>query len=480
MFIFSEKMQSDYKILWDKCLMVIRDFVPEAAFNTWFLPIVPLSCEDKKVTIQVPSQFFYEYLEEKYATVLQMTLHRVFGKGMILNYRVLAGQNMADTTVEFPTTKNQTAINQDSAINGTKTQTMPFSRIAPQEIDPQLNTRYNFDNFYEGICNKLARTAGDAIANDPGKTTFNPLFLYGSSGVGKTHLCHAIGLRIRELHPEKRVLYVSSHLFRIQYTDAVRKNTTNDFLNFYQHLDVLILDDIHELIGMNKTQNAFFHIFNNLHQLGKQLVLTSDKPPVDLHGMEERLITRLKWGLTAEIAKPDTDLRKLILNHKIENENIHLKDDVFDYIIQHVTDNIRDLEGVLISLIANSLINNIEIDMALTRKVVKQVVGESLENKQLAVEFILDSVCKYFNLDKSLVHTPSRKHEIVQARQITMYLAKKLTAYSYAHIGKIVGGKDHATVVHACKTVKDQIEISKTYRATVEAIEVSLKTPNRS
>ena len=469
-------MQVDCKVLWNKCLTVIRDFVPEAAFKTWFLPIVPLACEDKKVTIQVPSQFFYEYIEEKYANVLQTTLYRVFGQGMTLNYRVLAGQNMAtNAAIEYSTEKHQTINNQASAVDGTKAPVTPFTRIAPQELDPQLNTRYVFDNFYEGACNKLARTAGEAIAKDPGKTTFNPLFLYGSSGVGKTHLCHAIGLRIRELHPEKRILYVSSHLFRIQYTDAVRKNTTNDFLNFYQRLDVLILDDIHELIGMNKTQNAFFHIFNNLHQLGKQLVLTSDKPPVDLHGMEERLITRLKWGLTAEIAKPDTELRKLILRNKVEHENINLKEDVFEYIIQHVTDNIRDLEGVLVSLIANSLINNVEIDMALARKVVRQVVGESKENKQLAVEIILDFICKYFNLDKSLVCTASRKHEIVQARQITMYLAKKLTAYSYAHIGKIVGGKDHATVVHACKTVKDQMEISKTYRATVEAIEGSLK-----
>ena len=468
-------MQLDYKVLWDRCLTVIRDVVPEAAFKTWFLPIVPLSCEEKRVTIQVPSQFFYEYLEEKYANVLQMTLHQVFGQGMILNYRVLAGQNVTGTAVEYPTDKNQNLIHRASSVEETNATGTPFRQIAPKELDSQLNARYVFDNFYEGVCNKLARTAGEAIAKDPGKTTFNPLFLYGSSGVGKTHLCHAIGLRIRELHPTKRVLYASSHLFRIQYTDAVRKNTTNDFLNFYQHLDVLILDDIHELIGMSKTQNAFFHIFNNLHQLGKQLVLTSHKPPVELNGLEERLITRLKWGLTAEIARPDTELRKLILRKKIELEGIKLKSEVFDFIIQHATENVRDLEGVLVSLIANSLINKMEIDMALTRKVVKQVVGESILNRQFSVETILDSVCKYFNMDKSLIHTASRKQEIVQARQITMYLAKKLTAYSYAHIGKIVGGKDHATVVHACKTVKDQIEINNAYRSTIETIENGLK-----
>jgi len=468
-------MQLDYKVLWDKCLTVIRDVVPEAAYKTWFLPIVPLACEDKKVTIQVPSQFFYEYLEEKYANVLQMTLHRVFGNGMILNYRVLSGQNKTGTAAGYPAEINQTVINRTYTVDGAKAPVTPFQQVTPQELDPQLNTRYVFDNFYEGICNRLARTAGEAIANDPGKTTFNPLFLYGASGVGKTHLCHAIGLRIRELHPEKRVLYVSSNLFRIQYTDSVRKNTTNDFLNFYQHLDVLILDDIHELVGMKQTQNVFFHIFNNLHQLGKQLVLTCDKPPVELNGMEERMITRLKWGLTAEIAKPDLELRKLILRKKIEQEGIKLKNEVFDFIIENVTDNVRDLEGVLVSLMANSLINKVEIDMALARRVVKQVVGESIISRQLTIEMILDAVCKYFNLDKALIHTASRKQEIVQARQITMYLAKLHTAYSYAHIGKIVGGKDHATVVHACKTVKDQIEINKAYRATVENIDNSLK-----
>ena len=458
-------MQADHKLLWNKCLMVIKDVVPEAAFERWFLPIVPLSCEDKKVTIQVPSKFFYEYLEEKYASVLQMTLHRVFGKGMVLHYRVLMGQGVSDGSSE----KKPSVAD----VDGTKKPFTPFSQVVPHELDSQLNTRYNFHNYFEGSSNKLARTAGESITIDPGRTTFNPLFLYGSSGVGKTHLCHAIGLRTRELHPEKRVLYVSSHLFRVQFTDAVRKNTTNDFLNFYQSLDVLILDDIHELIGMNKTQNAFFHIFNNLHQLGKQLVLTSDKPPVDLQGMEERLITRLKWGLTAEIAKPDKELRKKIVQHKLEQEGITLSNEVFEYIIRHVTDNVRDLEGVLVSLMANSLINHTEIDMALAKQVVSQVVRA--EDKQLTVEKILDTVCKHFNLDKSLIYTSSRKQEIVQARQVAMFLAKKLTEYSYAQIGKIIGGKDHATVVHACKTVKDQMEINKTFRSTVNAIEDGLR-----
>lgn len=466
----SEKMQLDCQQLWSKCLVVIRDIVPEAAFNTWFMPIVPLSHEDKKVVIQVPSQFFYEYLEEKYVDVLKMTLCRIYGEGTTLSYRVMVGRMDTETaTVDYPAENKATSITRTQSVDINKVSVTPFSQVAPQDLDSQLNARYTFETFFEGSSNKLARTAGEAIANDPGRTSFNPLFLYGSSGVGKTHLCHAIGLRVRELHPEKRVLYVSSHLFRMQYTDSVRKNTLNDFLSFYQSLDVLIIDDIHELIGMNKTQNIFFHIFNNLHQLGKQLVLTSDKAPVDFQGMEERLVTRLKWGLTAEIGRPDLGLRKKILQNKIDHEGLVLKEEVFNFIADNVSDNVRDLEGVLVSLMANSLINNKDVDM----KLAQHVVGQSIrvEKKALSVEGIQQVVCRYFNMEQALLQTASRKREIVQARQITMYLAKKYTPASFSHIGKIVGGKDHATVLHACKTVKDQIEINKSFRATVESIE---------
>lgn len=269
------------------------------------------------------------------------------------------------------------------------------------------------------------------------------------------------------------MLYVSSHLFRVQFTDAIRKNTTNDFLNFYQNIDVLLLDDIQELIGMDKTQNTFFHIFNHLHQLGKQLILTSDKPPVDLQGMEERLITRLKWGLTAELSRPDLDLRKKILKNKINHDGIMIPDEVFNFIANNVTENVRDLEGILVSLMANAVINNREIDLPLTKRVVSQAVR--LEKKQISVQMIQEIVCKYFNLEQSVIQTNSRKREIVQARQITMYLAKKYTDSSFSHIGKIVGKKDHATVLHACKTIKDQIETSKSFRSSVEEIEVLLK-----
>ena len=461
-------MKSECQLLWDKCLSIIRDNVPEAAFKTWFQPITPLSFDEQKVTIRVPSPFFYEYLEANFVNVLRMTVPKVFGQGVSLNYRVMGEEGAADAS---------SAVSARAAAPSPGVSRMiqtPFTQVAPEELDSQLNRRYTFDNFFEGVTNKLARTAGVAVSNDPGKTTFNPLFIYGPSGVGKTHLCHAIGLRIRQMHPEKRVLYVSAHRFRIQYTDAVIKNTSNDFLNFYQSLDVLILDDIHELVGLNKTQMAFFHIFNNLHQLGKQLVLTADKAPVDMQGLEERLITRLKWGLTAELGRPDAELRRTILRNKIEAEGLVLSDEVFNYIVDHVTDNIRDLEGVLVSLMANSLINNSPVDMALAQRVVGQTVR--VENKELSIEKIQEKVCRFFNLEESLVQTPSRKREIVQARQITMFLAKKYTSASFSRIGKVVGGKDHATVLHACKTVKDQMDINKNFRSTVEAIEETLRS----
>lgn len=465
-------MQTDYQTLWDKCLTVIKDIVPKAAFDTWFKPIVPLSYEDKKFTIQVPSQFFYEYLEEKYVNVLKVTLYRVIGQGTVLIYRIMVDKTTGGT-VDYPTENTFTAVRKTTPRDPNKAPN-PFVTLPLQDLDPQLNPKYNFDNYFEGTSNKLVRTAGEAVAHDPGHTTFNPLFIYGPSGVGKTHLCHAIGIRICELHPEKRVLYVSSHLFRVQFTDAVRKNTTNDFLNFYQSIDVLLLDDIQELIGMDRTQNTFFHIFNHLHQLGKQLILTSDKAPVDLQGMEERLITRLKWGLTAELGRPDLELRKKILKNKINHDGIAIPEDVLNFIANNVTENVRDLEGILVSLMANAVINNREIDLPLAKRVISQAVR--LEKKQLSVQMIQEVVCKYFNLDQAAIQTNSRKREIVQARQVTMYLAKKYTDSSFSHIGKIVGKKDHATVLHACKTIRDQMEINKSFRSSMEEIEGLLKS----
>jgi chromosomal replication initiator protein len=319
-------------------------------------------------------------------------------------------------------------------------------------------------------------TLAEAVAQKPGGTAFNPLFLYGASGVGKTHLANAIGTKIKEIYPEKRVLYVSAHLFQVQYTDSVRNNTTNDFINFYQTIDVLIIDDIQEFAGVTKTQNNFFHIFNHLHQNGKQLILTSDRAPVLLQGIEERLLTRFKWGMVAELEKPTVELRKNILRNKIHRDGLQFPPEVIDYIAENVNESVRDLEGIVIAIMARSTIFNKEIDLDLAQHIVHGVVHN--ETKAVTIDDILKVVCKHFDLEPSAIHTKSRKREVVQARQIAMYLAKNHTDFSTSKIGKFIGNKDHATVLHACKTVKGQLEVDKSFSAEVQEIESLLKKRN--
>ncbi|OUO54096.1 chromosomal replication initiator protein DnaA [Parabacteroides sp. An277] len=465
-------MQSDCQILWKKCLEIIKDNLSEEQFNTWFRPIIPYSFNEKnEFRILVPSNFFGEYIEANFQKLLLPVVRRVMGPEVTLIYRVATGGDVTDEGSMM-----------DSHVDPSPTREMPHASVpnlfeqrrAQQDWNSYLNSKYSFDNYFEGTSNKVVRSASEAIAQNPGKTAFNPMFIFGASGVGKTHLCHAIGNRIQELHPSKKVLYVSAHLFGTQFTEAVRKNNVNDFLYFYQGVDVLIIDDVQEFIGKDKTQNTFFHIFNHLHMLNKQLVLTSDKPPVELQGMEKRLFTRLKWGLIAELEHPDLDLRRKILKNKITHDGLNVPEDVFNFIADNVTENVRDLEGILVSLMANALVSNKEIDLSLTKRIVSHSVR--LEQKQLSVQSIQETVCKYFNLDQSVIQTNSRKREIVQARQITMFLAKKYTDCSFSHIGKIVGKKDHATVLHACKTIKDQMETNKSFRTSVEEIESLLRS----
>ena len=377
--------------LWNRCLSVIKDNISEAAYNTWFSPIIPLKYENNVFVLQVPSQFFVEYIEEKFIDLLRMTLYREVGNGTRLEYRVLIDKSSGKGTQipsagEQPKPKPQTA---------SSNYISPYNKPQLPDIDPQLNPSYNFNNLMEGNSNKLARTAGVSIANEPGKTIFNPLFVYGQSGVGKTHLANAIGVMAKQLHPEKRILYVSANTFQIQYTDAVRANTVNDFLNFYQTIDVLIVDDIQEFAGKTGTQNTFFHIFNHLHQTGKQLVLTSDRSPVVMVGLEQRLLTRFKWGLSAEIEKPDFQLRKAILENKIYRDGLEIPADVVDFIAENVTDNVRDLEGTLVSLLAHSTLADMPLDVELAEKIVSRIV--TVTRKTNTVEKIRDTVCDYLS-----------------------------------------------------------------------------------
>ena len=455
--------------LWNRCLSVIKDNISEAAYNTWFSPIIPLKYENNVFVLQVPSQFFVEYIEEKFIDLLRMTLYREVGNGTRLEYRVLIDKSSGKGTQipsagEQPKPKPQTA---------SSNYISPYNKPQLPDIDPQLNPSYNFNNLMEGNSNKLARTAGVSIANEPGKTIFNPLFVYGQSGVGKTHLANAIGVMAKQLHPEKRILYVSANTFQIQYTDAVRANTVNDFLNFYQTIDVLIVDDIQEFAGKTGTQNTFFHIFNHLHQTGKQLVLTSDRSPVVMVGLEQRLLTRFKWGLSAEIEKPDFQLRKAILENKIYRDGLEIPADVVDFIAENVTDNVRDLEGTLVSLLAHSTLADMPLDVELAEKIVSRIV--TVTRKTNTVEKIRDTVCDYFSLSVDAISTKSRKREVVQARQIAMYLSKQLTKNSLSSIGLAIGQRDHATVLHACKIVTDLMDIDMNFRLSVNEIQEKLK-----
>lgn len=454
-------MNSLYTTFWDKCLNIIRDNVNETSFSTWFEPIIPIKYENNVFTIQVPSQFFYEYIEAQYADLLKSTLNRVIAPNTKLVYRVVVdNNNKKNGTTDVPGTEK-------APFQGKK-------KIGVPEFDSYLNFNYHFDNFVEGDCNRLPRTAGINIASQPGKTIFNPLFIYGKSGVGKTHLANAIGLKTKELHPQKKVLYVSANLFQLQYTEASRNNQINDFLNFYQLIDVLIIDDIHELGEGKKvsTQNTFFHIFNHLHQSGKQLIITCDKKPAELEGLEDRLLTRFKWGLSAEIEKPDFETRKAILLSKTERDGLKIPDNVLSFIAEHITDSIRDLEGAIISLIAQSTMNQKVINLDLAKKVVRNLVN--VTEKKHTIKNIRDLVCEYFKIPVESLQSSSRKREVVQARHIAMYFSKQLTQESLTSIGNSIGKRNHATVIHACKTVKDLMDTDKTFRGNVLEIEKKL------
>ncbi len=463
-------MKNNHVELWNRCLQIIKDNVDEPAFNTWFKPIIPLKYEDNTLTVEVPSQFFYEFIEEKYLGLLRSVLYKEIGTGTRLMYSVLTDKTNHLTT-NIPSTNQPETVKpqQRVAINQAPVQAQPVATL-----DPRLNPKYRFDNFIEGESNKLPRTVAEEVALKPAKTAFNPLFIYGASGVGKTHLVNAIGTRIKELYPQKRVLYISANLFQVQFVEATLRNKVTDFINFYQTIDVLIIDDIQEFAAMTKTQNTFFHIFNHLHQNGKQLILTSDRPPVMLQGMEDRLLTRFKWGLLAELEKPNTELRKDILKDKIHRDGLEFPETVINFIAENVDESVRDLEGIVNSLMAYSTVYNADIDMNLAEKVVKKVA--KIEKKEITIESIIDSVCKHYEIEKESLHARSRKHNVVMARQVAMYLAKKYTDASCSKIGTLIGKKNHATVIHSCKIVKNQLDIDKSFRHEMEEIENAIRS----
>ena len=458
--------------LWEQCLQLIRDNVTEQQFTTWFKPITfeAFDAATNILLVQVPSPFVYEYLEENYVDLLSKVLTRIYGKGVQLKYRIVTDK-----------AHNLTQDIQSETVDNAETQ-LPTNRanqsptpldVALQEIDPQLDLHKSFSNYIEGDSNKLPRSIGLSIAEHPNTTQFNPMFIYGPSGCGKTHLINAIGLHIKQLYPQKRVLYISARLFQVQYTNSVLNNTTNDFINFYQTIDVLIVDDIQEWMTATKTQDTFFHIFNHLFKNGKRIILASDRPPVELKGMNERLLTRFACGLIAELEKPNVQLCVDILNSKIKRDGLNIPDDVVQFIAQTANGSVRDLQGVINSLLAYSVVYNSNIDMRLAERVIKRSV--KIDDEPLTLDEIIDKVCSHFNVTVNAVNSRSRKQEIVLARQVSMYLAQKHTKMPASRIGKLVGGRDHSTVLHSCSQIEKRLQVDKGFIAELSTIENSFK-----
>ena len=464
-------MKASPDVRWDNALALIRENVSQQQYDTWFRPIVFESFDESKKTllVQVPSPFVYEYLEENYVDLLIKVLHRTFCEGIRLNYRVVTDKEhklSQDIESDPADIKEQPR----SRANQSPT---PLDAAQPQQIDPQLNPHLSFANYIEGASNKLPRSVGQSIAEHPNTTQFNPMFIYGPSGCGKTHLVNAIGLRTKQLYPQKRVLYISARLFQVQYTNAVLQNSTNDFIRFYQTIDMLIVDDIQEWISAPKTQDTFFHIFDHLFRNGKRIILASDRPPVDLKGMPERLLTRFSCGLIAELEKPNTQLCVDILENKIRKDGLHIPRDVIQFISQTANGSVRDLQGVINSLMAYSIVYNSNIDMRLAERVIKRAV--KIDDKPLTVDEIIETVCNHFNVSPSAVGGKSRKRDFVVARQVSMYLAQKYTKMTASRIGKLVGNRDHSTVIHSCTQVENRLKVDKDFFAEIQSLENSFK-----
>ena len=469
-------MINSHSALWDKCLALIKENVSEQQYKTWFSPIVfeSFSEKDNTLLVQVPSPYVYEYLEEYYIDLLSRVLSKCFGAGVRLTYRIVADKTHGLTT-DVQAGEAVGIDHPQPTSRGNKAPT-PLDAAVPQNLNPQLNPKQTFNNFIEGNSNKLPRTVGLSIAEHPGKSTFNPFYMFGPSGCGKTHLINAIGVRCKELYPQKRVLYVSARLFQVQFTDSLLKKRINDFINFYQSIDVLIVDDIQEWATATSTLDTFFHIFNHLFRNGKQIILASDRPPVDLQGMKDRLLTRFSCGLIAEMEKPNVELCVDILKNKCRRDGLKIPEDVIRYIAETARGSVRDLQGVINSLLAYSVVYNCNVDMHLAERVIKRAV--KVDNHPLTVDDILEKVCNHFNVTQQNVFSRSRKREYVLVRQVSMYLAQKYTKMPASRIGQLIGNRDHSTVIHSCSTMEKRLKIDKDFQNEMTEIEKSFRIKN--
>ena len=465
--------------VWNNCLNFIRQNIEPKQFNLWFGPIKPVSLVESTLTVEVPSEFFREYLEGAYLDILKAALKKELGVAAKLVYLVTPVRKQ--NSMMYPAAHGNTPVNKTISVetytHGGNPGPFVFPGIQRVQVNPYLNPVYCFENLIVGECNRMGFTAGESISNAPGKTAFNPLFLFGGPGLGKTHLAQAIGIAIKKKYPDLVVLYVPANRFKTQYMDAVNvRNKLTDFLAFYMKMDVLIMDDIQDLMGQS-TQNAFFNIFNHLHQSGKQLIFTSDRPPVELENFEERLLSRLKWGLSVELQKPDFTTRLNMLKARAFREGVRLSDDVLHFLASRIKSNFRELEGALISLIANATLAHKEITIDLAEQITEKIVGE--QQNDVTIDKVQKVVCDYFNISRDDLVSKTRKRQIVQARQIAMYMSRNLINCSLSTIGAEIGGKDHATVLHACTTVNDLMATDKSFRQYVTDIEKMLVTVRR-
>ena len=468
-------MQVDCESVWSDCLRVIKENVAEQSFNTWFQPIVPLKCANDVLTIQVPSQFFYEWLEEHYVHVLKKAIIAVMGPKARLEYSVIVDKGNSKSSPLSVSLPHKTPAKNYNANNGKDEYVSPFQLKSVDSLyqESQLNPNNTFDSYIEGDCNRLARSAGYAVAQKPGVTSFNPLMLYGGVGLGKTHLVQAIGNEIKNNLADRFVLYVSSEKFTNQFIDALRNNKAQEFQNFYMQVDVLIIDDVQFLAGKERTQEIFFHIFNHLHQAGKQIVMTSDCPPRDLKGLQERLLSRFKWGLTADLQQPDYETRVAIIQRKMQSDGIYIPENVIEYLAYSVDTNVRELEGVLISLIAHASLNRVDIDLELAKQTLKNIVHDI--ETEVGIDYIQKTVAEYFKVEVASLKDKIRKKEIVIARQVAMYFSKEYTNHSLKAIGYHFGGRDHSTVIHAVQSVNDMMDTNASFKDSVEELKKKLK-----
>ncbi len=469
-------MSNSHRALWAQCLQLIKANVTEQQYKTWFAPIVfeSFSESERTLLVQVPSPYVYEYLEQYYVGLMAKVLERVFGTNVTLRYRIVTV--VADNNRKIiQEVEGEQPSSLEAPVEITRGNKSPsvLDAAMPQGLNPQLDLKKTFQNFIEGDSNKLPRTVGLSIGEHPGKSAFNPFFIYGPSGCGKTHLVNAIGVKAKETYPQKRVLYVSARLFQVQFSDAVRQNVTNDFINFYQSIDVLIVDDIQEWATAPKTLDTFFHIFDHLFRIGKQIILASDRPPVDLQGVKDRLLTRFACGLIAELEKPNEQLCIDILNSKCRRDGLKIPADVIKYIAETANGSVRDLEGVVNSLMAYSIVYNSAIDMRLAERIIKRAV--KVDNHPLTIDDILEKVCHHYQVSQQNIFSKSRKRSLVQVRQVSMYLAQKYTKMPASRIGQLIGNRDHSTVIHSCNAIEQRIKTDKAFSDEISSIENSFK-----